>query len=70
VSVARAKAAASAANFPFLAAQAGDPPAHPIAGREKTERVSLFQAKTILLDTKTGYRAEPDEVEAEETAGI
>jgi len=29
----------------------------------------LFQAKTILLDAKTGYRAEPDEVEAEETAG-
>ena len=25
----------------------------------------LFQAKTVLLDAKAGYRAEPDELEAE-----
>ena len=29
----------------------------------------LFQAKTILLDAKQGYRPEPHEVEAEETLG-
>jgi len=40
-------------------------------GKQKlvAEGKRLFQAKTILLDAKQGYRPEPDEVEGEERLG-
>jgi hypothetical protein len=40
-------------------------------GKQKlvAEGKRLFQAKTILLDAKAGYHAEPHEVEAEERLG-